>query len=95
LHPSTIWRKKLRKKLKKEYGNICNYPKCDSTDRLEFAHICNTKLCGQGRGSKERIRDVRDNPHAYVLLCHRHHSLYDSMREFEKGVIDSTFGTLS
>ena len=75
---STRWAKRLRKHLKKEYGDVCNYPNCNETKRLEFAHICPTRLCGMGRGSTHRAKDVRDNPHAYTLLCKEHHREYDS-----------------
>lgn len=75
---STKWARRLRRKLKKEWGNVCNYPSCNETKKLEFAHICPTCLNGMGRGSTHRVKDVRDNPHAYTLLCKQHHLEYDS-----------------
>ena len=71
------WAKKLRQKLIKEFGGKCR--QCNSTDRLEFAHIKPTVLNGEGRGLSNRMRDVRDNPKSYALMCRDCHLIFDSL----------------
>lgn len=51
---------------------------CGSTNKLQFAHLKDTGLHGQSRGSYNRIRDVRDHPECYALLCEECHRLFDS-----------------
>lgn len=77
-HPSILWNRKLRRQLKKQFGGKCSWEDCPITSKLEFAHIKPTKLSGRGRGSKERMRDIRDNPTCYRLLCSYHHTIFDS-----------------
>lgn len=40
---------------------------------LEFAHVRPTGLAGRGRGRNHRARDIKRNPGAYRLLCHKCH----------------------
>ncbi len=47
------------------------------TEDLQFAHRIKTNLSGKGRGSGERVRDIRKNPLSYILLCRTHHDKLD------------------
>lgn len=78
-NPANEWIKKRRKRLLEEWGGECLF--CGSTENLEFAHLEETEVKGWGRGRKERLYDVINNPDSYVLLCRKNH------REFDKGVL--------
>jgi hypothetical protein len=58
------------------YGAKCFF--CESTKKLQFAHVLPTKLSGCGRGSFERVIDVLLNPDAYILLCDKCHVKFDA-----------------
>ena len=68
----TIWNRKLRRTLKKLYGNRCYF--CSTKHNLQFAHVMPTSLSGMSRGSKERMRDVRNNTDKYLLTCRMHNN---------------------
>lgn len=55
---------------------------CGSTMCLEMAHVNRTqagkRLKGQGRTSGARLRDWKENPEDYVLLCFWCHTAYDN-----------------
>lgn len=70
---STLWKRKERRRLKRMFGNRCYF--CGDRHRLEFAHVRPTALSGMGRGSTQRIKDVRDNTDKYLLTCRLHNSL--------------------
>ena len=59
-----------------EFGGKCE--ECHSTESLEFAHKEPTGLSGRGRGRKERLYDVINNPDKYRLLCKDCHEMYDN-----------------
>lgn len=62
------------------YGSKCQYPNCEETQNLEFAHITPTELNGRGRGQKERIRDIIKNPLSYVLSCNKHNDCFEAIK---------------
>ena len=70
------WRINTRNKLIQQFGGKCNI--CSSKEQLEFAHIKPTELSGPGRGTDERIRDIKSHPDCYFLLCKDCHRIYDS-----------------
>lgn len=71
------WIKKERKRLIELHGGKCSVSICGSTSNLEFAHVQPTGLKGEGRGRKERVYDIRDNPDSYILLCSGCHKALD------------------
>lgn len=79
-------RRKLRELLVKQHGGRCLY--CGSMRMLEFAHIKPTKLSGKGRGSYRRLKDIRDNPLCYELLCYSCHRQLDN---FSDGSYESEY----
>jgi hypothetical protein len=50
---------------------------CSVRENLQWAHRRPTGLSGEGRGSKERVLDIKRNPRAYVLLCLECHRFFD------------------
>lgn len=76
------WRRRQAADLRLQYRNECWY--CGSADSLEFAHRHGMEtLRGAGRGSSERIGDIRRNPLNYLLLCRDCHLAYDSQMQDE------------
>lgn len=74
------WRRHQAADLRLQYRNECWY--CGSADSLEFAHRHGMEtLRGAGRGSSERIGDIRRNPLNYLLLCKDCHQEYDSQSQ--------------
>ena len=71
------WYREKRKQLIQIFGGECNAPGCHETEGLEFAHIEETGLKGEGRGFNARVLDVLHNIDKYALLCHKHHGEYD------------------
>ena len=71
------WIKKRMIHLRYIFGNQCNFPECHETKNLEFAHLYETNLNGEGRGRKERYYDIVNNLDKYMLLCEKHHELLD------------------
>jgi len=65
--------------LKRQFGNKCSTEGCDS-DKLDFAHIKDTKLSGSGRGSLHRYYDIKKHPDCYALMCKKHHRIYDDRK---------------
>jgi len=63
------------KQLRLLFGGHCT--KCGGKKQLEFAHIEPTGLDGEGRGSKERMRDIKKNKDKYELLCRPCHKMRD------------------
>ena len=62
------------KNLRISFGNKCNKCKKKSNNRsvkpnLEFAHIKDTLLDGEGRGQWTRYKDIKENRKSYKLLC--------------------------
>ncbi len=57
--------------LRQLYGGECL--DCNSMLGLEFHHIKETGLNGEGRGRKERYYDIKNNPDSYILLCKNCH----------------------
>jgi hypothetical protein len=72
-----IWIKKKFIHLRKVFGNQCQFPNYHETENLEFAHLYETKLSGEGRGRKERYYDIINNIDKYMLLCKEHNKLLD------------------
>lgn len=74
------------------YGGKCWI--CGSTDKLEFAHIIPTGLYGMGRGKRNRLKDVINNPECYALLCNYcHHNKFDVLSpELKEEFIKKLFG---
>jgi 5-methylcytosine-specific restriction endonuclease McrA len=66
---------RLRDRLEAQLGGKCR--DCGVTYGLEFAHTEPTDCTGRGRGSYERLRDVRNNPEKYTLLCQPCHEAFD------------------
>jgi hypothetical protein len=64
----------FRKRLIKEFGGCCKI--CNSTGRLQFAHIDDTFTGGTGRGRILRYIDIELNRDAFILLCVRCHSTF-------------------
>ena len=62
----------MRKLLIEAFGGKCQFEGCEETENLEFAHRVPTELNGWGRGRKERIQDVINNPCCYALSCKKH-----------------------
>ena len=74
---NNIHYKKLRVELAKAFGGVCQHPDCEKTQDLQFAHRRPTKLSGKGRGRKERIQDILNNPLDYALSCRVHNNYFD------------------
>jgi hypothetical protein len=65
--------------LRMAWGGCCEHVGCDSTERLQFAHVEPTTLSGKaGRGSRVRMYDIVWHPWCYALLCYECHRRYDS-----------------
>ena len=43
---------------------------CGHKQKLQFHHIKETKLNGEGRGSNQRYYDIVKHPDAYIPLCY-------------------------
>jgi hypothetical protein len=81
-----IWLRKAFSKLREDFLDICYidnhritydvYGSCDG--KLEFAHLNTTELSGRSRGSYERYKDIIQNPDCYILLCKKHHHMFDN-----------------
>ena len=67
---------RLRSRLLDRFGGACRVCGCGGV--LEFAHIEPTELSGKGRGSRDRLLDIKRNLQCYTLLCTAHHRLFDS-----------------
>lgn len=76
-NPQNEWAKRRRKRLLEEWGGECLF--CGSKEKLQFAHLEETDVKGWGRGRKERLYDVINNPDSYVLLCREHHRKLDKV----------------
>lgn len=68
------WAKLELKRLRAE--RLC-CEECNALFKLEFAHIKKTLLNGSGRGLKQRVLDIRNNPNCYRLLCRDCHEELD------------------
>ena len=73
------WYRRHRAEEVKKRGGRCLF--CMSKESLEFAHVKKTPLSGirkgRGRSQEEVLKDVRENPASYILLCARCHRNYD------------------
>ena len=74
---STVWVQRARGSLIEAFGNACE--DCGQMGTLEFAHKEPTECVGQGRGSYWRMRDVREFPDKYRLLCQACHAAFDGL----------------
>jgi len=72
---STKFCRRHRKRMRKYYGGVCKF--CGTNKKLEFAHIKENGLDGEGRGSYIRIKNIMDNPDCYGLMCHSCHIEFD------------------
>lgn len=70
--------RKLRQRITDLLGNRCAF--CGATEKLEFAHIRDTGLSGEGRGRVNRLLNVINNPDCYTLLCDTCHTAFDSLQ---------------
>ena len=66
------WVKEKLAELRHARNDRCEI--CGSQSSLEFHHLRGTKVRGRGRGSWERLNDIRLNPDAYILLCDNCHA---------------------
>lgn len=73
------WLKNLRIRLLRHWGSTCNWNGCAESREwtLEFAHLEPTGLKGSSRGKRARLKDVRNNPDKYTVLCYECHRAYD------------------
>ena len=69
----------ILEKMRSDRGNKCL--QCSSVNRLEFAHLRPTGLRGRGRGMDARMRDIKNHPNDYILLCRKCHLLLDSIHK--------------
>lgn len=62
-------------------GGRCEAPNCKITDPnlLEFAHIKETPLKGEGRGTWRRLTDWILYFDCYKVLCQSHHDKLDGV----------------
>lgn len=68
------YQQKLKKRAWKLKGRSCVF--CQK--RAEhMAHVCPTKVKGEGRGMARRYRDVLKNPACYAPMCPDCHKLFD------------------
>ena len=72
--PKTVRYREERKRLIKKFGGKCQI--CGTRSGLNFHHIRPTELYGVGRGSWERLTDVKRNPKSYRLLCNSCHKKF-------------------
>jgi hypothetical protein len=72
---SNEWWRARRQRLVNDFGGRCIG--CGTESDLQFAHTRPTALNGRGRGQNHRVRDVLNNPAAYVLLCQSCHRVFD------------------
>jgi hypothetical protein len=68
--------------LRRGRGGRCEL--CGSNERLEWAHVKPTGLCGPGRGLQDRVRDIKKNPECYRLLCHECHKRVPGWRHWKQ-----------
>lgn len=73
------WGKKIIAEERDKHNNECAECGTNGTEYkpLEFHHIKETGLTGEGRGMNRRAKDIREHPESYKLLCigchHRAH----------------------
>jgi hypothetical protein len=72
--------KKRRGTLIISFGGKCSKEGCSRKRKLEFAHIKDTALNGEGRGKWSRYYDALRNPECYTLFCRKHHLEFDRKR---------------
>lgn len=62
------------------FGGKCMFNGCQEIDGLELCHTRKTKLTiakPTHRSSWERLKEVKEHPEWFILLCFEHHCLYD------------------
>jgi len=69
------WLNRKFEELRQEFGGKCK--NCQSTEKLQFAHLEETGLHGWGRGKKVRYYDIINHRNAYILLCELCHKKFD------------------
>lgn len=79
------------KQLRAARGNACECG-CGRTERLEFAHLRETKVFGRGRGRADRYHDIRRNPDAYALLAKVCHQRQETDRAVQRIKARAVFG---
>lgn len=70
------YRKRLRRRVRRLLGHQCVV--CQSTKRIEYAHIKPTTVRGVGRGLARRYRDILINHTSYIPMCHSCHVGFDA-----------------
>jgi len=76
----SAWRARQMDVERAKRGNkceVCEAIEGDPTNPIEFAHIAETDVSGQGRGQATRATDIRRNPEKYAYLCKRCHKQFD------------------
>jgi hypothetical protein len=70
--------KRVREEERLRRGGYCQNNSCSFNDfYLTFAHLRPNSVRGEGRGRKERIFHVINNPHEYAMLCWECHMGFD------------------
>jgi len=70
---------RLFNELRQAFGGKCVV--CGQLYSLEFAHLKETGLDGEGRGQRKRYYDIKNHPDAYTLMCKKHHEKFDHQYE--------------
>jgi hypothetical protein len=86
---SNEWWRARRQRLVRDFGGRC--VGCGTESDLEFAHVRATDLNGRGRGQNHRVRDVLNNPAAYVLLCKPCHRIFDAQGSLRPVAAEAAF----
>lgn len=74
----SLWAKRVLEEERKKRGYYCQNLECAFLNwEIEFAHVRSTKLKGRSRGMKQRVKDIRQFPMAYILLCKDCHYQFD------------------
>jgi hypothetical protein len=67
----------IRRRLIAEFGGCCII--CKSKDKMQFAHMDDTRVGGTGRGRILRYIDVILFREKYKLMCMRCHAIFDTL----------------
>jgi hypothetical protein len=68
---------RLWNELRQSFGGKCVI--CGQIWELEFAHIKETGLSGEGRGQRKRYYDIKNHPDCYTLMCKKDHKDFDKI----------------
>lgn len=66
---------RLFNELRRVFGGKCII--CGKMWALEFAHLKDTGLSGDGRGQRKRYYDIKNHPECYTLMCKEDHHKFD------------------